>query len=74
MIYVINGKYYILVSGYYKEVTVKKTGKGYEVKPVEKSNETKIEASTMKNKVSVMTVQELLEKNNKSLDNKPLNS
>lgn len=74
MIYVINGKYYILVSGYYKEVTVKKTGKEYEVKPVEKSNQTKIEASTMKNKVSVMTVQELLEKNNKSLDNKPLNS
>lgn len=46
MIYVINGKHYILVSGHYKEVEVKKDGKDYNVIPVK--NAKKIEASTVK--------------------------
>lgn len=43
MLYVINGKYYILVSGYYKEVEVKKDGNVVPVKGAKK-----IEASTVK--------------------------
>lgn len=47
MLYVINGKHYILVSGYYKEVEVKKSGNNYNVVPVKGAK--KIEASTVKN-------------------------
>jgi hypothetical protein len=46
MIYVIDGKHYILVSGHYKEVEVKKNGKNYDIVPVK--NAKKIEASTVK--------------------------
>lgn len=49
MLYVINGKYYILVSGYYKEVNVVKKGNEYNVVPVERANENKIEATNVKN-------------------------
>ena len=43
MLYVINGKHYILVSGYYREVEVKKN----QVIPIKGAK--KIEASTVKN-------------------------
>lgn len=46
MLYVINGKHYILVSGYYKEVEVKKDGNDFKVIPVKDAK--KIEASTVK--------------------------
>lgn len=43
MLYVINGKHYILASGYYREVEVKKN----QVIPIKGAK--KIEASTVKN-------------------------
>lgn len=46
MLYVIEGKHYILVSGHYVEVEVKKSGKDFNVVPVK--NAKKIEASTVK--------------------------
>lgn len=51
MIYVIKGRHYILVSGYYKEVEVKKNGKDYDIVPVKNSK--KIEASTVKDFTTV---------------------
>lgn len=65
MLYSINGKYYILVSGYYKEVIVIKNGEEYNVKPVEKINNTSLEASTVKN-VSILTVKKAYELQHKA--------
>ena len=45
MIYKINDKYYVKVQGYYKEVSINKSAKGLEIKPVQNS---KIEVSTVK--------------------------
>ena len=56
MLYVINGKYYILVSGYYKEVEIKKN----EVIPVKDAK--KIEASTVK-KFTTTSVESVARKN-----------
>ncbi len=55
MIYDINGKYYVKVQGYYKEVTVNHTGKGLEFKPVKDS---KIEILKAK-KVNVVDIKKL---------------
>lgn len=60
MIYVINGKYYILVSGYYKEVEVKKNGNEYNVEPIKEAK--KIEASTVK-KFTTTNVENATRKN-----------
>lgn len=54
MLYVIEGKHYILVAGYYVEVEVKRNGKEFNVVPVK--NAKKIEASTVK-KVSTVSVE-----------------
>lgn len=64
MLYVINGKYYILVSGYYKEVTVTRdrTGKNYDVKPVENANKNKIESGTVSD-YSTISVEEAYSRN-----------
>ena len=59
MLYVINGKYYILVSGYYKEVEVKKNGNEYNVEPIKEAK--KIEASTVKS-FTTITVAKAAEK------------
>lgn len=55
MIYEINGKYYVKVQGYYKEVAVNRTAKGLEFKPVENS---KIEILKAK-KVNVVDIKKL---------------
>lgn len=60
MLYNIKNKYYVLVSGYYKEVEVVKENNEYNVVPVEKSK--KIEASTVKNAITV-SVEKAYEKN-----------
>lgn len=60
MLYCIKNKYYILVSGYYKEVQVTKDGNEYNVIPVEKAK--KIEASTVKDFTTV-NVEKAYEKN-----------
>ena len=46
MLYYIKGKFYILVSGFYKEVTVEKKGKEYLIKPLK--NGLRIENNTTK--------------------------
>lgn len=54
MLYLIDGKYYILVSGYYKEVTIDKDRNGeYNVEPIKDANKTKIEASIVKNYTTI---------------------
>lgn len=70
MLYVINGKYYILVSGYYKEVIVIKdrSGKNYDVVPVENANKNKIEAGTVSNYTTI-TVEEAFNKNSGKSNN-----
>lgn len=64
MLYVINGKYYILVSGYYKEVNVVKSkgGTGFDVIPVENANKNKIEAGTVRDYTTI-SVEEAYNKN-----------
>lgn len=64
MIYVINGKTYILVAGYFKEVTVEEKNGSYNVIPVKDSN--KIEASTVKN-FTTTSVQNAVKKTGKKL-------
>lgn len=50
MLYLVNGKVYIKVSGYFKEVEVSKNknNDGYDVKLAPKANENKIEISRVK--------------------------
>lgn len=64
MLYEIEGKYYIRVSGYYKEVEVLKAKDGFEVKPTANANKTKIEASTVKNYTTI-SLEKAYEKKNK---------
>lgn len=64
MIYVINGKTYILVSGYFKEVTVEEKNGSYEVVPVK--NGKKIEASTVKD-FTTTSAQNVAKKQTKKL-------
>ena len=59
MLYVIKDKFYVLVSGYYKEVTVSKDAKGYDVKAVKNGH--KIEASTVKD-FSTISVEKAADK------------
>lgn len=51
MLYNFNNKFYILVSGYFKEVDIEKKGDEYTVKA--KKDVKKIEASTIKNFTTV---------------------
>lgn len=51
MLYNFNNKFYILVSGYFKEVDIEKKGDEYTVKA--KKDVKKIEASTVKNFTTV---------------------
>ena len=60
MIYVINGKPYVKVANYYKEVSVDKKGKEYYVKPVG-GKETRIENPNM-NEVFQMSVENFYKK------------
>lgn len=60
MLYVINGKHYILVSGYYREVEIKKDGNNYNIVPVKDAK--KIEASTVK-KFTTTSVENATRKN-----------
>lgn len=65
MIYVINGKPYVKVSNYFKEVSVDKKGKEYIVKPFG-GKETRVENPNMK-EVTQISVEEFYKKNsNKS--------
>lgn len=68
MLYVIKGKYYILVSGYYKEVKIEKNGNSYDVIPVENANKTKIEASTVKEFSTISVDKAVNDKGKRSLD------
>lgn len=60
MIYVIKGKHYVLVSGYYREVEIKKAGDDFVVIPVKDAK--KIEASTVK-KFTTTSVENATRKN-----------
>lgn len=61
MIYVINGKPYVKVANYYKEVSVEKKGKEYIVKPLG-GKETRVENPDMK-EVSQISVEDFYKKN-----------
>lgn len=60
MIYVIKGKHYVLVSGYYREVEIKKAGDDFVVTPVKDAK--KIEASTVK-KFTTTSIENATRKN-----------
>lgn len=62
MLYNIKGKFYILVSGYYKEVDIEKNGKEFTVKA---KKDSKIEASTVKD-VTTINLEEAYKKAEKS--------
>lgn len=53
MLYYINGKYYILSSGYYKEVTVNMIGKEYDVKVKENGNRIEYRHNESRPQISV---------------------
>lgn len=61
MIYVINGKPYVKVANYYKEVSVEKKGNEYSVKPVG-GRETRIE-NPKSNEVTEVSVSDFYDKN-----------
>ena len=64
MLYIINGKPYVKVSNYYKEVSVEKKGNEFFVKPVG-GEETRIENPNL-NEISQVSVSTYYESKNKS--------
>lgn len=63
-LYYINNKFYILVSSYYREVTVEKNGDDYNVVPIKESK--KIEDTKMTGPIFSITVEEAYNKIAKS--------
>lgn len=64
MLYLIDGKVYILSSGYYKEVVVSLAGKEYDVKIKENGNRIEYVHNERKTQISVKEAYDMTHKKN----------